>query len=818
MLFLIKIIHFEMYKKIKFLILSLSIFFLSILVIKLLVPDYHLDGGINLGSDRDEIIKKSKEIYKSISIENSNENYRLSFKRNHNLIRTLRDSLKFDKANNILRNNEFSYLWEVDFTGDKKEQINISGNPSESELRNYYNVKLKFSQKGNLIEYNNDFKEKLIKQNLEPDSALAYTQSFIRSISTFIKFDEDTSSVSSDFSFRISKQEYSDKDAYKEYRFYWSNNNKKKQNITLEATLTGNVVRNYEIKYNFESNIKSTENDVYEIVSIVLFVLIVLVLVIIVGLKRLKSYEISFKRGMIPGVVVFLAFAVEQYIEAASNLRTEFLLGILLGGVFIILISVIVWAIGESFCREIWNEKFISIDLLFKKYLLNNKIGGVIVNSIVFGAATTGIVLFVFKFECDYFFINLIKKDFLNPDFLSASFPIFTAFNSAFNSYAIMIVVLLFFISGSIKRFIKDEIAFVILNSLFFSLFFYFGFTPIYLSIFLSFVVGLIISIILVKTDILTTIFSFLIFIFFMKISVFEGNAIYNYKFNEVIIYSLLWMSFGSVLIFRRDKEIDYESLAPKFVENITERQRLKKELEIARIVQAGFLPKSNPALKGMEISSICIPALEVGGDYYDFIKINDNKLGIVIGDVSGKGTQASFYMTLTKGFIKAIAKKSDSPSKVLTEMNELFYENVDRGRFISMIYAIIDIEKKEMKIARAGHNPVLVVETSGNVKLVSPRGLALGLEKGTLFKQVIEEHTETLSKGKTFIFYTDGFSEAMDKNEREFGLERIIEIVNKHSYESSKTLLDILVSEVKKFIGKTQQHDDMTMVVVKMN
>jgi hypothetical protein len=295
------------------------------------VPDYHLDGGINLSSGREEIIKKSKEIYKSISIDSTNGNYRLSLKRNHILIRTLRDSLKFDETTNILRNNEFAYLWEVDFTGDKKENINISGNPSEAELRNYYNISLKFSQKGNLIGFSNDFDEKLIKKNFEPDSALAYIQNFISSLSTFIKFDEDTNSVISDFSFRINKREFSDKDAYKEYRFFWTNNNKKKQNITLEAVLTGNVVKNYEIKYNFENSIKSTENDIYEIVSIVLFVLIVLVLVIVVGLKRLKSYEISFNRGIVPGILVFLAFATDQYIETASNFRIEFLLGILLG-------------------------------------------------------------------------------------------------------------------------------------------------------------------------------------------------------------------------------------------------------------------------------------------------------------------------------------------------------------------------------------------------------------------------------------------------------------------------------------------------------
>lgn len=817
MLFLIKINHIIMSNKIKFLILSLSFFFLSILIIKLLLPDYHFDGGINLTLGRDEIIEKSKQIYKSISDEYTDGNYRLSLKRNNNLILTLRDSLKFDDANKILRNNEFSYLWEVDFTGDKKEKMTISGNPSEAELKNYYNIKLKFSQKGNLIGFSNDFDEKIIKQNFEPDSALAYIENFISRISN-LKFEKDANSMNSDFSFRISKREFSDKDSYTEYRFFWSNNNKKKENLTLEAILAGNVVRNFEVKYNFENSTKPAENDIYEIVSIVLFVLIVLVLVIVVGLKRLKSYEISFKRGLIFGIIIFLAFAVDQYFESASNLRIDFLLGILLGGIFIMLISVVVWAVGESFCREIWNEKFISIDLLFKKYLLHSKIGSVIVNSIVLGTVITSIVLIVFKFQCTYFLINFTKKDFLNPDFLSASIPIFTAFNSAFNSYAIMIIVLIFFISGSIKRFVKDEIAFVIINSLFFSLFFYFGIVPIYLSIFLSFVVGLIISIILLKTDILSTVFSFLIFIFFMKISVFEGSAIYNYKFNEVILYSLLWMSFGFVLIFRRDKEIDYESLAPKFVENITERQRLKKELEVARVVQAGFLPKKNPVLKGIEISSICIPAFEVGGDYYDFIKINENKLGLVIGDVSGKGTQASFYMTLTKGFIQAIAKKSDSPSKVLTEMNELFYENVERGRFISMIYAIIDLEKNEMKISRAGHNPILVAEASKDVRVISPRGLALGLEKGNLFKQVIEEYSETLSKGKTFIFYTDGFTEAMDKNEKEFGLERIIEIANKYSYESSKKLLDIMVDEVKKFIGKTQQHDDMTMVVVKVN
>lgn len=104
--------------------------------------------------------------------------------------------------------------------------------------------------------------------------------------------------------------------------------------------------------------------------------------------------------------------------------------------------------------------------------------------------------------------------------------------------------------------------------------------------------------------------------------------------------------------------------------------------------------------------------------------------MGIIIGDVSGKGTQAAFYMTLTKGFLKALAKQTDSPAEVLTKMNELFYENVERGRFISMIYAIVDLNSMKIKIARAGHNPVIIHDDEGKLNLISPNGLALGLEK----------------------------------------------------------------------------------------
>ena len=230
------------------------------------------------------------------------------------------------------------------------------------------------------------------------------------------------------------------------------------------------------------------------------------------------------------------------------------------------------------------------------------------------------------------------------------------------------------------------------------------------------------------------------------------------------------------------------------------------------------FLPKENPKLSGIDISSICIPAFEVGGDYYDFIQLDQKKLGIIIGDVSGKGTQAAFYMTLTKGFLKALAKQTDSPAEVLTKMNELFYENVERGRFISMIYAIVDLNSMKIKIARAGHNPVIIHDDEGKLNLISPNGLALGLEKGTIFSKVITEHEEKLVKGQTFIFYTDGFTEAVNKKGEEYGLERMYEVAKYNNKLFATELQDKMIADINKFIGKAPQHDDMTMVILKIN
>ena len=230
------------------------------------------------------------------------------------------------------------------------------------------------------------------------------------------------------------------------------------------------------------------------------------------------------------------------------------------------------------------------------------------------------------------------------------------------------------------------------------------------------------------------------------------------------------------------------------------------------------FLPRANPEFTTLDIASRCLPALEVGGDYYDFVQLGGNRLGVVIGDVSGKGTQAAFYMTLTKGFLRALANMSDSPSFILTQLNRLFYDNVKRGVFISMIYGIFDMEDGTLSMARAGHNPVVMRKPSEQeLQMIHPKGLALGMEKGDAFERLIQEVKIPLHPNDLFVFYTDGFPEAMNKEKEEFGDDRFEESIEKHSGGTAEEILQGVFQDVKLFAGKAEQHDDMTMVVVKI-
>lgn len=247
------------------------------------------------------------------------------------------------------------------------------------------------------------------------------------------------------------------------------------------------------------------------------------------------------------------------------------------------------------------------------------------------------------------------------------------------------------------------------------------------------------------------------------------------------------------------------------------ERERMTSELEIAREVQRRLLPTNHFSLEGYDIAAICIPAKEVGGDYYDFIHLGDGKFGMVIGDVSGKGVPAAIYMTLTKGIIQAYTEENASPIEILTKVNYLMYRTIERYSFVSMIFAILDIEAKTVTYARAGHNPLIFYQhASKKLSLLQPEGIALGLEAGETFASTIKETTVQLLPNDLLVFFTDGIVEAMNDKQEEFGEQRLLNLIEKNCGKNSKNLIDAIQRHVNDFADQNPQHDDMTMIVLK--
>jgi sigma-B regulation protein RsbU (phosphoserine phosphatase) len=248
------------------------------------------------------------------------------------------------------------------------------------------------------------------------------------------------------------------------------------------------------------------------------------------------------------------------------------------------------------------------------------------------------------------------------------------------------------------------------------------------------------------------------------------------------------------------------------------EKQRLEEELRIARQIQMSLLPAPGVGLPGLRISALCLPAAEVGGDYYDLLPLSDTRMGILVADVSGKGTSAALYMAELKGLVLSLSRIYDSPARLLCEANRILAANMDSRSFITMTYAIVDTAARTLRYARAGHNPIIHVEAaSGRSRLLTPPGLGLGLDRGERFDEILEEAEAPLRAGDVFLFFTDGLSEAMNPAAELFGESRLRQVIEASEALESDEIQERILSEIRSFVAGAAQHDDMTMVVVKV-
>ena len=245
------------------------------------------------------------------------------------------------------------------------------------------------------------------------------------------------------------------------------------------------------------------------------------------------------------------------------------------------------------------------------------------------------------------------------------------------------------------------------------------------------------------------------------------------------------------------------------------EKEKFQEELSLARRIQQGLLPKENPSLKGLDVAGISVPALTVGGDYFDFIQIDQHRLLIVIADVSGKGMPAALYMSKVQGMVQLAAHMYTSPKEMLKNVNRRIFEGIERRSFITMILALFDTKKKRVRICRAGHNKALI-GLNGRLKFLDAGGIGLGLERGPLFDNELEEINLPLKPESLFFFYTDGLTEAMNRQGKEFGEETVSRIVKEKRSLPAEQLQRVVMTAAEEFQGEAEQHDDVTVVVVK--
>jgi sigma-B regulation protein RsbU (phosphoserine phosphatase) len=247
------------------------------------------------------------------------------------------------------------------------------------------------------------------------------------------------------------------------------------------------------------------------------------------------------------------------------------------------------------------------------------------------------------------------------------------------------------------------------------------------------------------------------------------------------------------------------------------EKKRLDHDLEIARDIQRILLPSEAPAVDGFEISGINIPARHVSGDYFDYIKVDEERLGVAIADVSGKGVPASIIMAICRSVLRSQATGNTSPADVLQKVNRQLYPDIKEDMFISMAYVILDHVRGNVTLSRAGHDaPIFFDHALKTATPIKPPGMVVGIDSGSVFDRITGDFALSLKRDDCLLLYTDGVTEALDANGDEFGPERMIDCVRASAPEGAQAIITSLIDELRSFVGAQPQNDDITLIAIR--
>jgi len=245
---------------------------------------------------------------------------------------------------------------------------------------------------------------------------------------------------------------------------------------------------------------------------------------------------------------------------------------------------------------------------------------------------------------------------------------------------------------------------------------------------------------------------------------------------------------------------------ARRFQQEQQQREQMTHEAREARVIQQALFPKSSPSIPGFSVSGLSIPVGAVGGDWYDFIPMDKGRCGLVLADVSGKGTAAALLMSATRGILRSLAEAACTPAEVLTKLNRLLVEDLPAGRFVTMVYAVLDPAKRTLTFANAGHLRPLLITSASSQFLDVERGIPLGLGPSDFSEVEVK-----LPVGSRLVFYSDGITEAENQADEEYGWARLQEHFSRTD-ASAESLLD----DVRSFANSSGLRDDASVILVK--
>jgi sigma-B regulation protein RsbU (phosphoserine phosphatase) len=778
---------------------------MAIVALYLFAPTY-ISSTIKEEMNRYEVEASSRDFLQSNSIDLTDYNSIVLRQIDYSIISYLIAAVGRDKTQQIIENDRIPNLsWEVRY---------LKNIPIDQPQTRY---RVRVSPYGKITGFTRELPDTVTLESLIEAQALAVVRMFV-SKRTDLNLED----------FTLKRSQQNRRVNRTDYQFIWEQPAKfSAGKFELDLTVQGTEIGSYNYRFIIPEDIrtiisqKTTESTFLYLLQMI-GLIIIFIFALILFLKKYHEGEISVSLGRNLFLLFFFAGLLRSLNELPvlgssifiGNLSfrnvqiISFLYEVLIQNVFLGVLLLASWAVGEAYARFLWPEKMNSIDSLLNKRFFTLTTGNAILRGGTIGFTVATVFLAVLYW--------LTGKD---SDIVQVYFPFGDTFQYFIPFLSVVIsAVMTALLSEVVFRFFTINVV-------------HQRWQKKWLSIFVSAVAWVVGYFIISGLPVVSLYSLNLLFVFvtglllacahivFFSFPLFASTNSWHVLSGYVLLATLV-IPAGQIFfsLFRKEK-FQYTAVdLPKHIRRISERERMKKELEIARNVQMGLLPKENPKIEGFEISGVCKPAQEVGGDYFDFVYLGKNKLGIAIGDVSGKGVPAAIYMTLTKGILQSHADENISPKIVLNKVNKLLYRNIERNSFVSMFYAILDTNACTLTYARAGHNPgIMINQSDGESRFLSTDGIALGLEEGIIFDDTLKEHTMQLNRGDTLVFYTDGFTEAMNTKLEEFGDDMFVDLISKNRGLSAGKLTEKVITEVELFTSEAQQHDDMTIVAIKI-